>query len=525
MLRSLPNLPRRALAAACFTVVLCLAVPAGAWAAAPFVAGQGGPPRIAVAPDGRGHVAWGIPARPGQPAKIGYCRIPAGADACDVKTTLDFPASGDVPASDPSDVSITVSSESRLVITSSCTACAGAGAGGDRVYAFASSDGGNSFAAPTFLGTTATAAGIQEGGVWLDGQSLFVTPGEGISALIGGSGAAVLPGVPVVSGGFVYGTSIVPFPGSSKLIYAANDLGRIQYAVFTGAPTAADLSNPVKWLGQRVLASPEPDSTGTGLTTGPGGVWLFYQRSAPGQTQVLLRQFDPGSDTFGQVSSIASADPIDVSTEAPDVSADPTGRLHAVWRSPFDTGRLRYTRSGTDGAGFAAVLNLARAEDFQDPAVAAGADQNGWAAWHGSGDSPVLVVRIDPLAEGAESQSGQPVFKGPESTTTVSVPGASIDFGVPRACVQPGATFKVTLKWKRKKQKGNLFVKVTRADFYIGATVVKVDRTAPFVQTLKVTAGAKRGSTITLRARAFIKVKRGKAPKKSIRSKIKVCAT
>ena len=43
------------------------------------------------------------------------------------------------------------------------------------------------------------------------------------------------------------------------------------------------------------------------------------------------------------------------------------------------------------------------------------------------------------------------------------------------------------------------------------------------MQTLKVTASARRGSTIKLRARAFIKVKKGKAPKKSIRATIKVC--
>jgi hypothetical protein len=104
-----------------------------------------------------------------------------------------------------------------------------------------------------------------------------------------------------------------------------------------------------------------------------------------------------------------------------------------------------------------------------------------------------------------------------------TVPGATIDFGLPKACVQPGQTFRVTLRWKRQRRKGNRFVKVTRADFYIGTRRVRIDRRAPFVQTLRVTAGARRGSTITVRARAFIKVKRGKAPKKSIRSTIKVC--
>jgi hypothetical protein len=33
-----------------------------------------------------------------------------------------------------------------------------------------------------------------------------------------------------------------------------------------------------------------------------------------------------------------------------------------------------------------------------------------------------------------------------------------------------------------------------------------------------------KGSTITLRTRAFIKVKRGKAPTKSLRARVRVCA-
>jgi len=89
--------------------------------------------------------------------------------------------------------------------------------------------------------------------------------------------------------------------------------------------------------------------------------------------------------------------------------------------------------------------------------------------------------------------------------------------------VAPGKTFTVTLTWKKQKRKGNKFVKVRRADFYIGSKRVKIDKKAPFRQTLKVTASSKPGSTVTLKARAYIKVKRGKSPTKSITSKIKVC--
>ena len=112
----------------------------------------------------------------------------------------------------------------------------------------------------------------------------------------------------------------------------------------------------------------------------------------------------------------------------------------------------------------------------------------------------------------------------PITTTTASVPGAKISFGVPNTCVKAGSTFKVTLTWKKQKRKGNKFVKVRRADFYIGSKRVKIDKKAPFTQTLKVKAGTKAGSTITVKARAFVKVTKGKSPTKSISSKIKVCS-
>jgi hypothetical protein len=112
----------------------------------------------------------------------------------------------------------------------------------------------------------------------------------------------------------------------------------------------------------------------------------------------------------------------------------------------------------------------------------------------------------------------------PTKTTTASVPGAKISFGVPNTCVKAGSTFKVTLTWKKQKRKGNKFVKVRRADFYIGSKRVKLDKKAPFTQTLKVKAGTKAGSTITVKARAFVKVTKGKSPTKSISSKIKVCS-
>jgi hypothetical protein len=108
-------------------------------------------------------------------------------------------------------------------------------------------------------------------------------------------------------------------------------------------------------------------------------------------------------------------------------------------------------------------------------------------------------------------------------STSATADGAKITLGTPNTCVAPGATFRVTLTWKKQKKKGNRFVKVRRADFYIGSKRVKIDKKAPFTQTLKVTASTKRGSTVTVKARAFIRVTHGRSPTKSIKTTIRVC--
>ncbi len=502
---------RRLEVLAVLAAAVAAALPGVATAAPPFAVGQGGPPQIVVGPDGRGHVAWGVAQQGAQPARIGYCRLPVGADACDVVKTLDFPAAGDVPAADPPQLALSVPSASKVVISWSCTACGGVATPFARIYALTSTDGGATFSPPVFLGSTPTAAGTQGGGLWLDGPGLLLTPGEGTAALVAAPGTDVTPAVPVVDPGVVYNPSIAAVPGSDKLVFAANDLGRVEFAVFRGPLTAAGLADPAAWLTGQQLTGPEGDSTGTLLTSGPSGLWLAYQRTVPGQDQVRVRQFDPAAGSFGPPSVVPRDDGIDAAIDGPDVSADGSGRLHVVWRSAAGSGQLRYTSSGTAGTGFAAPASIATGEDFADPDVGAATDGHGWAVWHTTAGA-VRGVRLDTSAPGATT------------VTDGAVPGATLGFAVPRGCVQPGATFRVTLTWKRQKRKGNVFVKVTRADFYIGAKVVKSDRRAPFVQTLKVVATAKRGSTITLRARAFIKVRSGKAPKKSIRSKIKVCA-
>lgn len=108
-------------------------------------------------------------------------------------------------------------------------------------------------------------------------------------------------------------------------------------------------------------------------------------------------------------------------------------------------------------------------------------------------------------------------------TRTVSVPGGSIQLRAPRACVPAGGSFSATLSFKKSRKKGAKKVKVTKVEFSIDGKRVKTDSKAPFRQTLTVRNLAA-GSKHTLRARATIKVRRGKSPKKSVSTTFSVCA-
>ncbi len=115
----------------------------------------------------------------------------------------------------------------------------------------------------------------------------------------------------------------------------------------------------------------------------------------------------------------------------------------------------------------------------------------------------------------------------PQHTTTVTdQSGAKVTLSTPKGCVPAGSTFKVTLSFKKVKKKGATFIKVFKVDFYIGSKIVVHDKKAPFAQRLKVKVGTKSGSKVTVRARAFMKVrhpKHGKFPTKSIRATVTVC--
>jgi spore coat-associated protein N len=144
----------------------------------------------------------------------------------------------------------------------------------------------------------------------------------------------------------------------------------------------------------------------------------------------------------------------------------------------------------------------------------AGASASVRFAWTATGDDPAPAPGPAPAPAPTT---------GPLSSSSVTTPGAVVTLSVAGGCVRPGGILRAKLAWKTQKRKGNVFVKVRRTDFFVGRKRVLLDRRAPFALRFKVPLSATAGSTLTVRARAFIKVRRGRSPTKSIRVTVKVC--
>jgi hypothetical protein len=379
-------------------VAVTLAVVPAAPAATPFTAGLGRDASLAVGADGSGHVVWMTEEAN---ARVGYCRVSAGAESCNRAELLGFgAATGALTAARPF---VSTPSPNKVVIAGTCFLCPGQGA--SPTYVWTSTNNGASFGAPRVM-TVFTGGVPISHGTWLDDLGIFVGTGPRVGATNGPTPATA--GVDYASAGFNIDPDVVRLPGTNRLIAAANDFRTIRYAVYTGAGTVPAINNPSNWLLDRPLVSPETDTEATVLNAGPSGVFLTYGSRLPGLFRVGLRRFDPGTNTFGEPRYLHGDDPIDRQTLGlPQSFQDPSGRIHVVWRVLFDGNRLRYRVSDPGAGSFTAAANLAVRDFFVAPRVAAGADGKGFALWDGGSDQ-VRVVALDPQPEPSPAPQASP---------------------------------------------------------------------------------------------------------------------
>ncbi len=494
------------------TAALALALFPSAAAAIPGSLGTGARPTLAMDGAGTAYIAWNGIESTG-PNTLYFCRLPRGGTACQnpstVVSTTGNSLTAPIAAVDGATVRIVSYRYGEGVPDSSAT------------YVFTSTDGGNTFDAGTQAGNVPIRDGVFGPGV---GFSLVTSAfsGGGVYQRIEADGTPKATSSAQFSTTHVYEGAIGLADANTPVVTYTNGSGQGKVWRCEGCdPAVKDPNDINSWTGGDDIGNAD-DAHFAG---GPIGLFLKTSDSLTGGN-LIVRKYAAGG--FGPAVTIPGA-----TGEHPQshMTQDPGGRLHVVWpRIDTDANRLYYATSD-DGANWVTGALHQGTELLYDVRAAAAPDHVGLAVWDTGGSaSEVHYIPMGPAPpqpvpiEQTPSTPATPTYSGPSRPVRLADRQATYTLTVPRNCLQPGQRFRVTLKWRRKKRKGNLFVKVRRSDFYLGARVVKKDTKAPFVHTYTVLVTAPRGSTISLRARAFIKVRRGKAPKKSIRARVKVCA-
>jgi hypothetical protein len=384
-----------------------LASASPALGATPFTAGTGTGHDLAVGSDGVGHLVW--IENDGTEDDVAYCRVPPGGGACDgASTALQF---GDTTAANPDSfgsAQVFAPAPGKVVVVASCTQC-GAGGSEDRTYRWGDLDNGASFDGPFEIGRDLMVGG--QAGYLNTGDIFLGVEGTRFLAM----DASLVTDLDFDIGGFPVsaGPAVVPGPGASKAVHALNDnSSTVRFAVFSDPAlpvTEADLNASANWDTMNPLAGAEADNEETHLSSGGNGVLLSYLSTfSATDARVGLRVFNPIADTFGAPVYVQGDSAVDDNgLDFPHHSQDAGNRIHVVWRTLHDGGRLRYSRSDDGGATFSSPANLALRESFLDPVVEAGAAGTGFAVWRTTG-AAVRVVPIDPQPEPAGPGGGSP---------------------------------------------------------------------------------------------------------------------
>jgi hypothetical protein len=427
----------------------CLALPTSAQAATPFTAGSGADPTVAIGPDGSGHVVWQTT---DDETSVGYCRISPGGGTCNHTLELELPGPDNQRAG--SRAMVFVPAPNEVVIFAGCWNC-GMGVT-DLTYSLSSNNNGTSFGPPGQIGSGPETNGF---GTYLPGSDIWVgASGSHVKAALNDGD----DGVQYATGGtFVYGPQVVAVPGTNKLVAATNDLDSVKYGVYKGpAPSIASINNVANWEVDKTLSSPEPDNSDTALNAGPNGVFLTYRNFVAGDSHIGLRHFDPATNTFGGSTFIEGSDPIDdASLGEPDSYQDPAGRIHVLWTTLYEGGRLRYAVSGPSGTGFSAAGTLAASEGFYEPELAAGSDGHGFAVWTPGISGAIRVVPLDPRPEsglrGAAADTTPPSLSGLGIDHRTLAPGQSARFRFRSTeAGEAVLTIEKRFRGKKKKRKG-----------------------------------------------------------------------
>jgi hypothetical protein len=502
-----------------------LALATSAQAGESFLVGEGKQPHLTVDPAGAAHVVW-------VREDVGfdethYCRVPRGATACDAQATLLTSAIAESPTDTGTPFILRSATGTLYIVLQRYIS--------SDVWLWESANNGATWSAPRKIYDWSNSTDFGEPTIGPAATEMTFTVANTADAVfaanISGSESAIATHADLNDpfSDLDYNLEAVP-TGDGGMIAVES---RLDSAYFWRMAPAGNPSLTAAWTSPPVLIGPTQEDAQ--VAGGPSGQFVLQTAA---DVMVSRKWNGVGFDP-----------PVGISAERGymnDLVVSGTGGVGAIWRRNGSPNQLRFALSTNAGATFA-TRTVSRVDDlFSDLDVGLANDNQGFYTYaKGNPDTGARdFIRVGDLSEVAAPIPPPPpppppppvaapnpaiygypgaIYTGPTAVKSSSDRDKKISLTAPRTCVRPGQKFRARLTWARKKRKGNLFVKVRRADFYINSKRVKIDTKAPFTQLLTVKASSTRGSTVRLRARAYIKVKRGKSPTKSLNATFKVC--
>jgi hypothetical protein len=494
------------LAIACVVAGLVLIAPAGAGAATPLTIGNGHKPGVAVDAAGTAYIAWFGPES--NVTSLNFCRLPRGARACDVRTTIA------APGTTLSRPFVTVDGATVRVVSYRYGLT---GARFDEIWEFTSADGGATFDAGHAVGiapfdeavrgpgdtltvaTNAESTGLAVQNVPLDGTSAADAQAI-LSADHPYNGTVGFAPVPVVS----------MSPIDTPIAVFADATGQAQFRLHTGA---GSLNDPASWAPPVDIGYADYPR----LASGPSGLFLM---SGTQNNALVVRKWN--GTTFAAGVKIA-----DLADDAQaHLTQDPSGRLHAVFAHNTAAGlELDYATSdnGTSWQSGPLLTQTNATQGIGQLRAAVAADHLGVAAWETASDasSEIRVVAIGPEGGQSPPVPGKSVAVGLESGTVFITSSSG-----KRARLTGGATIPIGSRIDARKGRVTLTsaatgtgAKTQAAQFYQGAfkirqSVPKGNRAAALTTDITLAGQASRSQCASARGATAAAVSKKKKKKK-----------
>ena len=371
---------------ACLAVIAVTAAPATP-AATPHTLGQGGDSSVAISPGGTAHVVWTA----GDPGRYVYCRVPAGATACDITREWTKPSSSNF-TSGPAGVFAL--SDTRIVITQYWCCF-------NEAWVVESNDGGGSFTAPALLAGSDGSPGAESASsAWGEavydpaGAILTIESNLGPFAQRSALGALTTRRAgPLSSGeGSIFESTLGLIGTTAIIAWVEGDGVGLQYRV---ASTGSDLNDEASW-GPQTPLDPAADLESVDIASGLSGLWLQSLDIDAGTAPVVRKWNGTG---FAPPQTLSKRGFFSELVE------DPAGGLHSVYR---EDGSMWYRRSLDGGATWEPPVQVVAQEHVRaQPAV--NASGSGVVVYQPRASNEVRIASLEPQPEAGKSVNVRPV--------------------------------------------------------------------------------------------------------------------